>query len=123
MSEFKSWEEMTELEKAGCTYSDMYKDAYGVRSRNDTSSWTIEKYEEEIKFLDQMIFYTIEQEAIQRKKDIEYFESRIAEAITLGAKDRDDAINMLMKASELEGDFNVLEFMYGLPYNYLKKGS
>ena len=31
----KSWEEMTPLERAHETYSDMYKDAHGFRPRND----------------------------------------------------------------------------------------
>jgi hypothetical protein len=33
MEQFKSWEEMTDLEQAQCTYWDMYKDAYGHRPR------------------------------------------------------------------------------------------
>ena len=33
MEQFKSWEEMTDLEQAQCTYWDMYKDAFGVRPR------------------------------------------------------------------------------------------
>ena len=42
-TEFTSWEDMTELEQAQCTFWDMYKDAYGVRPRGvDTSGWTLE---------------------------------------------------------------------------------
>jgi hypothetical protein len=38
MEQFKSWEDMTDLEQAQCTYWDMYKDAYGHRPRGvDTS--------------------------------------------------------------------------------------
>ena len=48
MNEFKSWEEMSELEQAQCTYWDMYKDAYGVRPRGiDTSAWTVEDFDRE----------------------------------------------------------------------------
>ena len=37
----KSWEDLTPLEQARETYSDMYKDAYGMRPRGvDTSTWT-----------------------------------------------------------------------------------
>ena len=39
MEQLKSWEDMTDLEQAQCTYWDMYKDAYGVRPRGvDTST-------------------------------------------------------------------------------------
>jgi hypothetical protein len=47
---------MTELEQMQCQYWDMYKDAYGVRPRGvDTSSWTVEDFEEQFKILDQVI--------------------------------------------------------------------
>jgi hypothetical protein len=37
-------------------YWDMYKDAYGVRPRGvDTSSWTVEDFEEQFKMLGQVI--------------------------------------------------------------------
>ena len=48
MEQFKSWEEMTDLEQAQCTYWDMYKDAYGYRPRGvDTSTWTLTDFEQE----------------------------------------------------------------------------
>ena len=34
MEQLKSWEDMTDLEQAQCTYWDMYKDAYGHRPRS-----------------------------------------------------------------------------------------
>ena len=36
----KLWNEMTLLEQYICIYSDMHKDAYGFRPRNDISEWT-----------------------------------------------------------------------------------
>ena len=51
-NEFKSWEEMSALEQAQCTYWDMYKDAYGVRPRGiDTSTWTLEDFDAEFEVL------------------------------------------------------------------------
>ena len=48
MTAFTTWEDMTELEQAQCTFWDMYKDAYGVRPRGiDTSAWTEEDFERE----------------------------------------------------------------------------
>ena len=41
MEQFKSWEELSDLEQAQATYWDMYKDAYGVRPRGiDISGWS-----------------------------------------------------------------------------------
>ena len=51
-TEFKSWEELTQLEQARELYWDMYKDAYGVRPRGvDTSTWTLEQFEAEFEGL------------------------------------------------------------------------
>ena len=48
MEQLKSWEDMTDLEQAQCTYWDMYKDAYGHRPRGvDTSTWTLADFEQE----------------------------------------------------------------------------
>lgn len=52
----KTWEEMTELEKAAVTYWDMYKEAYGVRPRGvDVSDWTMEEFERQFKGLQSAI--------------------------------------------------------------------
>ena len=48
---FKTWEEMTVLEQYAETYSDMYKDAFGIRPRVDTSTWTEEDFEKEFSML------------------------------------------------------------------------
>jgi hypothetical protein len=51
-TEFKSWEELSQLEQAQSIYWDMYKDAYGVRPRGvDTSTWTLEQFEDEFEGL------------------------------------------------------------------------
>ena len=47
-TEFKSWEELTQLEQAQSMYWDMYKDAYGVRPRNmNYHNWTVEELKQE----------------------------------------------------------------------------
>ena len=56
MEQFKSWEDMTALEQAQCTYWDMYKDAYGYRPRGiDTSTWTLADFEQEFASLGSVI--------------------------------------------------------------------
>jgi hypothetical protein len=51
MSEWKSWDELSQMEQAECIYSDMHKEAYGFRPRNDISEWTMEDFEAEFKVL------------------------------------------------------------------------
>ena len=56
MSQFKTWEEMSELEQARCIYSDMYKEVYGVRPRGvDIGTWTMEEFERQFDGLQSVI--------------------------------------------------------------------
>jgi len=120
-NEFKSWEELSTLEQAQCTYWDMYKDAYGVRPRGiDTSSWTLEQFETEFVELGQ----TIEKEEAQRKinetKAIAEFEDRVANLMHTGTN-RERVIAWLMDAEGANGDFEYFCYTQGLPYSYFKK--
>lgn len=122
MSEFKTWEELSELEQAECIYSDMHKDAYGVRPRGiDTSQWTLEDYQQEFARLEAVI----QQEDINRKKQeaiaIERFELRVDAVIRMGAKDRENALDWIMEADSASGDWEYLCFLNGLPYNYFRE--
>ncbi len=92
-TEFKSWEELTQLEQARELYWDMYKDAYGVRPRGvDTSHWTLKDFEAEFEGLgvaieaEEKIRIAAEQHAIFS------FEKRIDDLIFSGAKDRATAM-------------------------------
>lgn len=117
-----SWEEMSPLEQAQCIYWDMYKDAYGSRPRGiDTTSWTLEEFEEEFAFLGGVI----EREEIERKRleaeAIVNFEFRITDLIGAGAGDRATAIRWIHEAENSNGDDEYLCFCVGLPYGYFRK--
>jgi hypothetical protein len=58
----KHWNELTPLEQAHCIYSDMHKDAYGFRPRNDVSAWTLEDFEQEFEDLGRIINADMERE-------------------------------------------------------------
>ena len=123
-NEFKSWEEMSELEQAQCTYWDMYKDAYGVRPRGvDTSSWTLEQFEAEFASL----ATAIEQEDAQRKtaeaEAITKFEQHVTNIVCMGARNRETALKWIMDASNANGDWEYFCFTQGLPYNYFRKAA
>jgi hypothetical protein len=120
-NEFKSWEELSTLEQAQCTYWDMYKDAYGVRPRGiDTSSWTLEQFEAEFADLGR----AIDQEEAQRKIDeavaITKFEDSVTNLMHTGTN-RERVIAWLMDAEGANGDYEYFCFTQGLPYNYFKK--
>ena len=123
MEQFKSWEEMTALEQAQCTYWDMYKDAYGHRPRGvDTSAWTLEDFEQEFASLGSVI----EREEADRKtaeaQAIVKFEDRVASLMHTGA-DRERVIAWLMDASLAGDDFDYFCFCEGLPYGYFSKAA
>ena len=120
-TEFKSWEEMSALEQAQCTYWDMYKDAYGVRPRGvDTSFWTLEQFEAEFADLSR----AIDQEEAQRKIDeavaITKFEDSVTNLMHTGTN-RERVIAWLMDAEGANGDYEYFCFTQGLPYTYFKQ--
>ena len=120
-NEFKSWEEMSELEQAQCTHWDMYKDAFGVRPRHlDTSEWTLEKFEAEFEILGRVIA-----EAELERKNIEAeaivnFEDRVTNLMHTGTN-RERVIAWLMDAEGANGDYEYFCFTQGLPYTYFKQ--
>jgi hypothetical protein len=123
MEQFKSWEEMSELEQAQATYWDMYKDAYGVRPRGvDTSGWSLEYFEAEFKILGE----AINQEEIQRRaaeaEAITKFEDRVLNLMHTGTN-RERVIAWLMDAEGATGDFEYFAFTQGLPYGYFRKSA
>ena len=114
---------MFDREDALATYSDMYKDAYGVRPRGiDTSSWGQEDFLNVFKELSAVI-ESNEIERIAREKDaVEIFEAKVAEFISMGAADRKTAIKWLVSsvADHIHPeDYGFICYEFGLPYNYL----
>ena len=121
-TEFKSWDELSELEQYQATYWDMYKDAYGVRPRGvDTSSWTVETFLKEFAYLGLVIAEAeIERKASEENATV-VFEQRVESLIQLGAKDRATAIRWIHEAEDTMGDDDYLAYTLGLPYQYFRK--
>jgi len=119
MEQFKSWEELTELEQAQATYWDMYKDAHNFRPRHiDTSTWTLADFEREFTELGQVMTANAAAEKIAQDAAVEAFERRMAEMISLGARDLDMAMRWIHEAEETHGDNDYLAWTLGLPYRY-----
>ena len=124
MSDFKSWEEMSDLERASCTFWDMYKDADGVRPRGiDTSAWTLTDFDREFQSLAQVIE---SEESQRREAEAEaavHVEKAIATLIRSGAQDRADAVRLLHESHDTQGDDEYLCFQLGLPYGYFRQAA
>jgi len=121
-TEFKSWEELTTLEQYSSIYWDMYKDAFGIRPRGiDTSAWTEADFLAEFKELGEVI----DRKEIERKSAeanaTELFERRVAELISVGAKDYEMAMRWIHEAEDTNGDDDYLAYTLGLPYQYFRK--
>jgi hypothetical protein len=118
MSEFKSWDELTPLEKAYCEYSDFYKAAYGLRPHMDTSTWTLEDFDAEFEVLARICVQNNIEREKEEKEAIDILEDRIAVLVSCGAKDRAMAIRWIAEAEECHGDMEYLCFLVGVPYGY-----
>jgi len=122
MSDFTSWEQMSDLEQAQCTFWDMYKDAYGFRPRHvDTSSWTLADFDREFADLDKVMTANAAAEKIAEAKAVEAFERRVAELISMGAQDYEMALRWIHEAEDTNGDDSYLAWTLGLPYMYFSK--
>ena len=119
MQAFTSWEDYTPLEQAQATYWDMYKDAHGIRPRHvDTSTWTLEQFEQEFADLGRIMDANHAAEQTAQAQAVEAFERRVAEMLTLGARDIDMAMRWIHEAEDTNGDSDYLAWTLGLPYKF-----
>ena len=121
-AEFKSWDEYTPLEKAACLWWDMYKDAHGFRPRGqDTSDWTLEKFEAEIACLQDVIRRNEAQRLQDEEAEAERVEETIAKMMECGCRDRAMTVRWLHDIYETEGDTSYLEYNLGVDYGYFAR--
>jgi hypothetical protein len=122
MSEFTTWEDLSELEQAQATFWDMYKDAYGVRPRGvDTSAWTLDDFTSEFVVLGQAIDREETARKASESQAVTAFERRVAEMISIGARDHAMALRWIHEAEDTNGDDSYLAWTLGLPYMYFHK--
>ena len=123
MEQLKSWEDMTDLEQAQCTYWDMYKDAYGYRPRGvDTSTWTLAEFEIEFASLGSVIQREEADRQTAQAQAIVKFEDRVLNLMHTGTN-RERVIAWLMDAEHANGDHEYFAFTQGLPYGYFRKAA
>lgn len=103
-------------------FSDLYKDAYNIRPHGHEfyDPKTTDERRQEI--WDFMLGEVESAISCQRRKEIaaaQRFEARIAEAIEVGAADRETAIRWLMDADDAGGDISYFEYLNSLEYGYI----
>lgn len=119
---FKSWDDLTDLEQAACTYWGMYKDAYGSRPRGiDTSSWTMADFEAEFKSLGETISRVEDDRIASENVAVAAWMASLDRVIKAGAGDVETAKKWLMEASDANGDWDYFAWSNGLPYNFFRK--
>ena len=124
MSEFTTWEQMSDLEQAQSIFWDMYKDAHGIRPRGiDTSTWTLADFQLEFASLQEVIVREQANRQVAEKEAIAKFEQHVTNTICMGARDRETALRWIMDASNANGDWEYLCYDLGLPYQYFRKAA
>lgn len=117
-----SWNEMTPIEQAGCTWYDAYKDAYGFRPRHiDTTEWLLSDFHKEILVLERVIAENEVARRASEAKSADDVEHTILNLLMAGAKDREMCIKWLLEAHDAGEDRDYLCFILGVAYGYFDK--
>lgn len=115
-TEFKSWDELSELEQLESTYCDMHKDVFGVKARWYKAE-SVEKARADLDWLSAQLDIQMEQDRQAQAEAIKAFEELAASYggdIATAKRWQHDAFNT-------QGDDEFLEYHLGLPYGYFKK--
>jgi patatin-like phospholipase/acyl hydrolase len=109
----------TEKEITISIWSDVFKDVNGFRPRFDTSSWTIEDYNNAINHLSEEYERQQKFEQEQREAAVVIFEECIQKAINLGAADKSTACRWLMDSNDCGVDVDYFCYINNLPFDYV----
>lgn len=106
--------------------SDLHKDAYGFRPRQDFWVWwdnaSDDEKQAEWDSLLAALERAVKEEREQEERAIAKFETLVATTIATGAGDRETALRWIMDGSRCgrDGDWDFLCYEYGLPYGYFR---
>ena len=100
----------------------MHKEAYGVKGRHyHFDKMSNKELEEELEHLCDVAKREAEIEKRQEEDNLKAFESRIDEALSLGAENREDAIKWILQAEGLDKEQDPGYICYTLGLNYDKE--
>jgi len=114
-TEFKTWEELSELEQLECIYCDMHKDVYGVKARWYRAD-SVEQARKDLARLEAALVAQMEEDARFQQEAITAFEQLVSSV----CGDRETAIRWQLQAYDTQ-DVEHLEYRLGLPFGYLTK--
>jgi len=101
---------------------EMHKEAYGVKGRHyNFSKMSTKDLEKELDHLCDVAKREAEIEKRQEEDNLKAFESRIDEALSLGAENREDAIKWILQAEGLDKEQDKGYICYTLGLNYDKE--
>lgn len=121
-TEFKSWDELSELEQLEVTYCEMHKDVYGVKARWYRAE-SVEQARKDLETLGRALDAELEREAAEQQEAIAKFNKRIEDTIAAGAGDRETALRWIMDADDCprRDDWDYLCYVNGLPYGFFRE--
>jgi len=98
---------------------EMHKQAYGVKGRHyNFKAMSTKELEDELDHLCEVAKREAEIEKRQEEDNLKAFESRIDEALSLGAENREDAIKWILQAEGLDKEQDPGYICYTLGLNY-----
>ena len=101
---------------------EMHKEAYGVKGRHyNFSKMSTKDLEKELDHLCDVAKREAEIEKRQEEDNLKAFESRIDEALSLGAENREDAIKWILQAEGLDKEHDKGYICYTLGLSYDKE--
>jgi hypothetical protein len=101
---------------------EMHKEAYGVKGRHyNFSKMSTKDLEKELDHLCDVAKREAEIEKRQEEDNLKAFESRIDEALSLGAENREDAIKWILQAEGLDKEHDKGYICYTLGLGYDKE--
>lgn len=117
----KNWEDMSVYEQNCATYSDMYKDVYGVRPRAGLPK-TEAEFEVAFAFLQREIEAQMNSDAAMEQEYIQRFNETIDTAIESGAKDRATALRWLTQTENFYSKQCIESYVYDLGFLFTDFG-
>jgi hypothetical protein len=116
MEQFKSWEELTELEQLESTYCEMHKDVYGVKARWYKAE-SVEQARADLDRLGKELEAQMEHDKACQAEAVKAFEELVK------SYGFDNAKRWQHQAYGTDGDDEFLCYHLGLPYGYFKKAA
>jgi hypothetical protein len=116
MEQFKTWEEMSELEQLECTYCEMHKDVYGVKARWYRAE-SVEQARKDLESLAQALEAEMAREKAAQEEAVAGF-MKLADQYGF-----ENAKRYQHDAYGTQGDDEYLCYHLGLPYGFFRKAA